>query len=179
MLHLLLDTGCVIAANKPGERYFAACAELVEMHDRGAVRLSVATAFEYDQETAGRTRTRLNAEFLREHRIDRVAGPLALDVSLLGRGDELVDGETGARLNDIRAVMRPPLPGVPFDRRKELDVHHVSACVYAGLDAIVTIDKDDILSKKQELADLGLKVLDPDEAVALVAEGRNGPTGTA
>lgn len=111
----------------------------------------------------------------------RVAGPLTLDVSRLDHGDELVDEDTGARLDAIRAVMRPGKSrhGATFNRRKALDVHHVSTCAYAGLDALVTTDKRHILGKKEQLADLGVVVLDPDEAVALVAARRNGLTTTA
>lgn len=181
MLHLLLDTGCIIAANEPADTHHAACAELVDLHDRGAVRLSFATAFSYDQETAGEQRRTANERFLRAHRIDQVAGPLTLDVSRLDHGDELVDEDTGARLDAIRAVMRPGKPrhGATFNRRNELDVHQVSACMLAGLDALVTTDNDDILRKMGQLADLGVVVLDPDEAVALVAARRDGPRATA
>lgn len=179
MLRLLLDTGCVIAASQPTDKFHAECRQLVDLHDRGAVELSVATTFRYDQETAGAERSSLNAKFLLEHRIGRVSGPLTLDVSRLDHGDELVDEDTGARLNAIRAVMRPDLPGVPFDRRKALDVHHVSACVYAGLDALVTTDKRHILSRKEQLAHLEAVVLDPDEAVALVAASQDEPRATA
>ena len=62
MLTFLLDTGCLIAAQTPGERHYEATVHLVKGGLAGRVQLLTATSVEYDLEAASPEVTLLKAK---------------------------------------------------------------------------------------------------------------------
>jgi hypothetical protein len=177
LLTYLLDTGCLIAAQTPGERYYEATDQLVEAGREGRVHLLTATSVEYDLEKASPELGDVRRDWLSERPyIRRVPGPFTLDVSRLDWGDVLVSDEQAELLSHLKRILGTPAPSEqPGDgwRRRQIDRHHASAALLAEADALVTTDGDDLLSKRDAVwSACGLRILDPDSAlVQLDPEG--------
>lgn len=167
----VLDTGCLIAAQTPEERYHLDCVQLVEMGRTGAVDLAVGTAAHYDWEAARPHVVQARLRWLDDRPfIRRIPGPTALDVSPMDSGDILVDDEQATVLKRLHALF--PLLTAPVDdrqRRRQFDFLHVAAAYLAGADALVTTDQDDLLKRSSAIAEITMvSVLDPTEAVKVV-----------
>jgi predicted nucleic acid-binding protein len=173
ILTFLLDSGCLIAAQTPGEQFHAAAAKLIEAGAAGLVHLTTATSVEYDLEAADAERAELRRDWLAERPfIRRVPGPFILDISRLDWGDVLVDDADADTLGKVRDILvTTPPPGGPDDRwrRNQIDYHHVAAASLAGADAIVTTDKKDLLRRREKIRDAcRVDVIDPQEAVSRI-----------
>ena len=171
MLTYLLDTGCLIAAQTPGERYHSAAAQLVDAGEAGRVNLITATSVEYDLEAAGIERAQDRREWLSDRSfIRRVPGPVLFDISRLDWGDVIVSDEDAELITKLGRVVGTPAPsGTPGDdwRRDQIDFHHAAAAVLAKADALVSTDLHDLIRKRDAIwSACGLCVLDPEMALA-------------
>ena len=175
LLTYLLDTGCLIAAQTPGEPHHLAAEGLVRAGMAGDVSLITATSVEYDLEAASPELAQVRRAWLASRPfIRRVPGPFTLDVSRLDWGDVLVSDEQAESLGKLKKILGTPAPAEPDNRwrRRQIDRHHASAALLAQADGLVTTDRDDILRRRDAiLTECGLLVLDPEEAIAnLTAE---------
>jgi hypothetical protein len=169
MLHLTLDTNCVIDAAQGG-RHSAEIDQLVNLGRAGDVGLWLTSAFGVDQARASDENRRTNLQWLSERPLIRQApGPSRLDLSKLGGPDMLVNVEIFQADEKIKSILRPSYrAGDAFPRRKINDIHHLTAHLMAGHDAFVTQDEDDMIKRRQVLRnDVGITVVTPAEAVVL------------
>lgn len=183
MLTLTLDTNCVSAAAAPQPSDMlvevGAIVELVELAKGDQVKLQLAAAYDRDvarwSDDEGRMR---RADWLAALPIARgVGGVFRLDVSTLGGPDVLAGDEDVALDWRLRAVLAPskaagPIPGAeeaPGVAAKVFsDIDHLIAHVRSGADAFVTMDVATILRRRERLADLGIDVCTPSEALGLL-----------
>jgi hypothetical protein len=169
MLHLTLDTCCVIAAAQDG-RHSAEIDQLVNLARAGDVGLWLTSAFYVDQVRASDENYRTNLQWLSERALIRqVPGPFRFGLSKFGGPDELVSDEIAEADEKIKSILRSSYKaGDAFPSRKVNDIHHLTAHLMAGHDAFVTQDDDDMIKRRQKLRnDVGITVVTPAEAVLL------------
>jgi hypothetical protein len=176
MVRLTLDTACVIHAAQGG-RYRAEIDQLVRLAPAGKVGLWLTSAFDVDQARASDENLRANLRWLSERPlIQRGSGPFRFGLSKLGGPgapgvlDKLVDESTAQVDEKIKLILWPSYQvGDELPVPKVNDVHHLTAHLMAGHDAFVTLDEKDILRRRQALLnDVGITVVTPAEALALV-----------
>jgi hypothetical protein len=164
---LLLDNGCLIAAQSAGERWHPACIALVEAGRSGRAHLMRSVTVEYDLETAGEPRRSERLAWLQANPfIERVPGPFMPGVTRIEWGDAYVGDEHRDPLARLHAILgKPP----DSERRAHFDYHHACTAYLRNADALVTTDNDDLLKKRDAVrVAVGLVILDPEEAVHLV-----------
>jgi hypothetical protein len=171
MLRLTLDTNCVIAGAQD-QNHRQEIDRLVDLARAGHVNLWLTSAFAYDQAPAGAENRAMNLQWLSDRPfIGEVPGLFRLDTSPLGGPDVLASEDSGKADDDIRAILVPTLHAMEPVRaeRRILDVHHLSAHKLAGNDAFIT-DDGGILKNRDKLHyQVGIRVLDPAQAVALAS----------
>ena len=108
----------------------------------------------------------------------RVGGIFRLDVSTLGGPDVLGGGGDVDLDHQLRMILAPtvtkrPIPGhevAPHAAAKAFsDIDHLIAHLRSGADAFVTLDVSTILNRGSALADLGIVVCRPSEALTHLA----------
>jgi hypothetical protein len=182
-LTLTLDTNCVSAAAAPqtsdSSAEVAAILELVDRAKAGRVKLQLTAAYDRDVErwrdASGRAR---RADWLAGVPVVRpVGGVFRLDVSVLGGPDVLASDAEVALDERLRAVLAPTKSARAIQGHEEApslaskafsDIDHLIAHVRSGADAFVTLDMATILCRRERLADDGIRVCTPSEALALL-----------
>ncbi len=187
---LTLDTSCVSAGAAPQPSdppdEVAAIVALIDLAREGRVRLQLTAAYERDVERwrddVGRAQ---RAAWLAKVPIKAVGGVFRLDVSVLG-GPDVLAGNADVSLNErLKALLAPTTsarhiagyeeaPGVAAKVFSDID--HLIAHVKSGADAFVTLDLSTILGRRVRLAEAGIRVCTPTEALALLQpQGGSGP----
>ena len=177
-----LDTVCVIAMvktelNNPPEQV-AAIERLTDMAASGSIELQLAAAYDRDFERfrspQGRAR---QLEWLSAAPIatPRASGLFVIGVSALGGPDALASDDDAELYSAVRAILDPHFDGTQLDdqpawqlAKRTSDADHLVAHNLSGADAFVTMDESTILVHRTALAELGVEVLWPAEAVAMV-----------
>ncbi|MTA13922.1 MAG: hypothetical protein F2534_15085 [Actinobacteria bacterium] len=172
-LTMTLDTSCVIAIVERQEVHpLQALDELVELAEAGHIRLQLAEAYERDFERFRRDeKARVDRlRFLASAPIEprRAGGPARFDVSRFD-GVDVWASETDARLAD---ELQRILPGKGSNlSKRHSDADHLLAHRRSRADLFVTVDRTTILVYANELAELGIVVIDPVEAVIYARRG--------
>ena len=165
----LLDTGVLIAAQSPVDRYHEGSAALVRAGQAGLARLLAGVGVDYDLEAASAERQAERRAWLSAHGITiaRVPGPFTLGVSRLDSGDVLVSTEDSERMARLSAILGTPLVEEDEDswRRRQIDLHHATSALLSGA-GLVTTDYKHLLRRRDEIREAtALVVLAPQEAV--------------
>ena len=171
---LYIDTGVLIAAMDEGDGHHSACQPLIGAAESGRVTLLWSSPLEYDLETAGAERRARRLSWLHKCPfMTRTTAPFALDVSGLDGGDVLSGDEDTEVMTALRRLLFKPKPernSGHSHRRPNLDLHHAYTAVMQRAD-LVTLDDDDLWKKRHRiLAEDGLRVLHPDEAISSAAD---------
>lgn len=161
-----IDTSVVIAADKREEEHdLPSIDRLIELGHEGTVDLQLAEAYERDF-------ARFSDHDARLQRLDwlakspvatrRASGASRLDVSELDGNDLLADdvAHLDKALIDLLGVRGEPAA------KAYSDIDHLIAHYMSGADAFITVDSKTILRRRERLAELGIVVLAPAEAVA-------------
>ena len=180
---LYLDTGVLIAAMDEGDGHHSACQPLIRAAESGRVTLLWSSPLEYDLETAGAERRARRLTWLHECPVTtRTTAPCVLDISRLDEGDVLSgDEDTEAMTALHRLLFKPQAERNSgySHRRPNLDLHHAYTAVMQRAD-LVTVDDDDLWKKRHRiLAQAGLRVLHPDEAVRRQRKSKGKPGSVA
>jgi len=162
-----IDTSVVIAADKREEEHdLPSIDRLIELGQVGTVALQLAEAYERDfsrfTDPSGRLQ-RLDWLARSPVAARRASGAIRLDVSALDGNDLLTDGDVAQldkALIDLLGVRGNPLA------KAYSDIDHLIAHYMSGADAFITVDSKTILRHRERLAELGIVVLTPAEAVA-------------
>jgi hypothetical protein len=181
-LRFTLDTVCVIAmakaeCNNPPEQV-AAIERLIDMAADGSIDLQLAVAYDRDFERfrapEGRRR---QLEWLSAAPIatPRASGLFILGVSVIGGPDVIASDEDASLYSAVQAILDPHFDGAQLGdqpawelAKRTSDADHLVAHNLSGADAFVTMDESTILVHGAALAQLGINVLWPTEAVAMV-----------
>lgn len=172
---LTLDTSCVSAVANPSKSNspvteVAAIEKILEMASNGLVQLQLTTAYERDfdrwNNPGGRAERLAWLERAPVLTI-RAPGVFRLNVSVL-TGE---DGLAGRGEADLDKALRSILPGdytVPGNdpARDFSDIDHLLAHHLSGASMFVTLDQKTILSKRDQLGEIGIAVGLPTEALA-------------
>ena len=161
-----LDTSVVIAVDKREEDHdLPSIDRLVELGHQGTVDLQLAEAYERDfsrfTDLGGRVQ-RLDWLAKSPVATRRASGASRLDVSELDGNDLLADdvAHLDKALIDLLGVRGEPAA------KAYSDIDHLIAHYMSGADAFITVDSKTILRRRERLAELGIVVLAPAEAVA-------------
>ncbi|WP_405056825.1 hypothetical protein OG474_29295 [Kribbella sp. NBC_01505] len=178
MVRLTLDTSCVIAAAQDEHR--RQCIDrLLQLAQDGIVELWLTTAFSYDQTTAPAEARAANLAWLEDRpTIGEVPGPFRLNLSPLGGRDVLVVRAMGDIDEKIKRILlaKGLATGHKDPGRRIHDVHHLSAHWMAGHDAFVTDDQCVLKNREALRLQVGIQVVDPEEAVRVVAIRSGSPS---
>jgi hypothetical protein len=160
-----IDTSVVIAADKREEEHdLPSIDRLIELGHEGTVDLQLAEAYERDF-------ARFSDHDARLQRLDwlakspvatrRASGAFRLDVSELDGNDLLADdvAHLDKALIDLLGIRGEP------SAKAYSDIDHLIAHYMSGADAFITVDSKTILCHHEALAELGIVVLTPAEAV--------------
>jgi len=162
-----LDTSIVSAADRRlSEHDLISIDRLIELGREGTVMLQLAEAYERDfSRHVGDERRQRRLDWLLQSPVveKRASGAFRLDVSSLDGNDLLADGDVvqlDKALIDLLGVRGEP-PAKAYS-----DIDHLIAHYMSGADAFITVDSKTILRHRERLAELGIVVLTPAEAVA-------------
>ena len=162
-----LDTSIVSAADRRlSEHDLISIDRLIELGREGTVMLQLAEAYERDfSRYVGDERRQRRLDWLLQSPVveKRASGAFRLDVSPLDGNDLLADCDVvqlDKALIDLLGVRGEPAA------RAYSDIDHLIAHYMSGADAFITVDSKTILRHRERLAELGIVVLTPAEAVA-------------
>lgn len=182
-LRFTFDTGCVIAIVRPGQpgtppEQLAAIARLIELARTGTVDLQLAAAYErdFDRYRGDEGRQR-QLEWLRQAPItaEPVGGLFIIGVSRLSGPDVIASEKDVDFAVAVRNVLDPTFDGSKLPdashtklAKRTSDTDHLIAHHRSAAYAFVTLDECTILVHRDALAQLGVKVCWPTEAVAMI-----------
>jgi hypothetical protein len=162
-----IDTSIVVAAEQLQTAHdLDAIVLLIGLCRQGSVVLQLTEAYERDfARYRGDDARRERLAWLEQSPVvkRRASGAFRLDVSALDGNDLLADDEL-AKLELALASILPIKNGAPA--RVYSDIDHLIAHYMSGADAFITVDERTILRHREALAELGITVLTPAEAVA-------------
>lgn len=178
-----LDTSCVIAVVK-AEPDAIAVEGLIDAARAGQVKLWTTAAFDADMTRASNENLSANLGWLADQPILQGApGPFRLGYSMLDGPDVLISEADAEAVAAVEGIVLPAqyrqdqvsLPEEAFIakwNRRTNDVQHLAAHHIAGHDAFVTSDRDDIINKRDQLLELGIRVYTPEEALRALKPDR-------
>jgi hypothetical protein len=183
-LKFTIDTCCVIDGAHH-EHAWAEVDALVDLARRGVIELWLTAAFNGDQRRAPDDKYAINHRWLLDRPIiGRTANPARLDYTeamlgfmVLGGGD---DDNADQVVQDLlpRVSSGKRKPTVPGMHPKIDDVHHLTSHRVQGNDVFVTRDSDILDVRDQLLAQVGIIVETPAEALARARQEQSAAEGT-